>query len=170
MPASADGVTVAVQTAEATAEPGLEVVFEVHNGGEDPVWVVDEDELVWSREGDRIELSYARAPMDEGVEPFGYFEPAVSEVGAGESLRRTVSLRLPLELNPLWNDNFEVDPPPGRYDLRVRIGYGHSPEPESPDLDEAVEAPVLRWQREAVSDPVGVRVPDREDSGEGSDP
>lgn len=169
MTANADGVTVTVLSAEATAEPGLAVTFEVHNGGEDPVWVVDEDELVWSRADDRIELSYARAPMDEGAEPFGYFHPAVSELGAGESLRRTVRLSWPLELNPLWNDHFEVDPSPGHYDLRVRIGYGLSPEPESADLDEDVEAPVLRWQRESVSDPVEIRVPDRNDQAEGSD-
>lgn len=169
MTASTDGVRVVVAAAGATAEPGLEVTYEVHNGGEDPVWVVDEDDLVWSREGDRIELSYARAPMDGGAEPFGYFEPAVTEVGAGESIRRTVQLSWPLELNPLWNDHFEVDPPPGSYDLRVRIGYGNTPEPESPDLDEEVEEPVLRWQHEAVSDPVGIRVPEGDGPAEGSD-
>jgi hypothetical protein len=40
------------------------------------------------------------------------------------------------------------------------VGYGLTPSPEPSELDEDVDASVLRWQHEAVSEPVEVRVPD----------
>lgn len=163
----ADGtaVTVAITAAESTDDPGLALTYEVGNEGEAPVWLVDDDDLVWSREGDRLELSYARAPLQEGVEPFGYFDPEVRELAPGERVRKTVSLTWPQSLSGLWNDRREADPPPGSYGLCVRVGYGPTPEPDAPGPDEDVETPVLRWQREAVSDPVEVEI-ERSTGGE----
>jgi hypothetical protein len=39
----------------------------------------------------------------------------------------------------------------GEYQLSVRVGYGTVPAPEPPTVGEGAEAPVLRWQHEAVS-------------------
>jgi hypothetical protein len=141
-------------------EPGLDLEYTVRNGHRQAVWLVDDDDLVWSRRDDRIELSFARAHLAADVEPFGYFAPDTCEVGAGGVVERRVHLTWPQPLNRLWNDRAEAAPPPGLYRLRVRVGYGLTPSPEPSELDEDVDASVLRWQHEAVSEPVEVRVPD----------
>lgn len=150
-------VTIEAITEPAT-EPGLDLPYVVRNAGEESVWLVDEGDLVWNRRGDLIELSFARAPLRDDVEPFGYFVPEVRELRPGEAVEKEVRLRWPESVSPLWNEETEIAPEPGSYDLRVRVGYGPYPEPDPPGLGADVDEGVLRWQREAVSDPVPVRI------------
>lgn len=139
--------------------PGLDLTYAVTNVSEKPVWLVDDDDLVWNREGDEIELSFARATLDESVEPFGYFDPAVRKLHPEETIEKEIRLRWPHRVNTLWNDSSKIDPEPGSYTVRVRVGYGLEPEPDSPALGEPIDDGVLRWQHEAVSDSITVRIP-----------
>jgi hypothetical protein len=147
-------VSVDVTDVASRADPrGAELRYVVRNHSPAAIWVVDDGFLVWREDGRSIELSYARAPMKPGVEPFGYFNPQVVAVAPGEELERAVSLDWPQSLSGLWNAADKAAPEPGEYELTVRIGYGESPEPEPPQLGGELEAPVLAWQREAVSAP-----------------
>jgi hypothetical protein len=149
-----------VEVASASDPRATNVRYVVRNQSDKSVWVVDDGWVTWRQDGDQIELSYARVPMQPGVQPFGYFDPAVVEVAPGDELERTVTLTWPQPLSRLWNAEAEADPPPGEYDLTVRIGYGVTPKPAPPQtLGEGVEAPVLAWQREAVSEPARLTVP-----------
>jgi hypothetical protein len=142
-----------VDIASRSEPPGADVRYVVRNDGPEPVWVVDDGFLVWRQGDHRIELSFARAPMQPGVEPFGYFSPQVVPLGPGEHLERTASLTWPQRLSGIWNEADEAAPAPGEYEVAIRVGYGESPEPGEPELGRSVEEPVLAWQREAVSAP-----------------
>jgi hypothetical protein len=157
----AEPVAVEIVEAAGTAEPrGAQVRYVVRNGGDATLWLVDDDWLVWRAEGSRIELSYARAPLQPSVVPFGYFPPAVASLDPGAEIERVAELTWPQRLDGLWNAEDSADPPPGRYELSVRVGFGETPEPPPPQaVGEGVEAPVLGWQREAVSEPVELVLP-----------
>lgn len=150
-------VTIA-DVSEPDEESGLDLLYVVRNGGERSIWLVDDDQLVWREQDDRIELSFARAPLSDEVEPFGYFRPDVRELQPDESVEKAVRLRWPQSVSTLWNETSKVEPDPGTYELRVRVGYGEEPEPDSPGVGDDVDSGVLAWQREAVSDPVSVRI------------
>ncbi len=149
-----------VDVASSAQPPGAELRYLVHNDSDAAAWLVDDGWLVWRQDGHHIELGYARVPMQPGVEPFGYFDPQVVMVAPGEQLERTVTLSWPQPLSQLWNADPVAAPPPGEYDVTVRIGYAATPKPEPPQtLAEGVEAPVLAWQREAVSRPAKLVIP-----------
>ena len=142
-----------------TDPPGADLRYVVRNGGGAPVWLVDDGWLVWRQDGARIELGFQRAPMREGVEPFGYFDPQVAEIAPGDAVERTVALAWPQALDRLWNEQREVAPPAGEYEVAVRVGYGETPKPPPvTQVGVPVEAPVLAWQREAVSEPARLTV------------
>ncbi|MEO8576990.1 MAG: hypothetical protein ABI556_09830 [Gemmatimonadales bacterium] len=148
-----------VSAAVSTHPPGWHIEYEVRNNGTQTVWLVVDERLVFRRDNDHVELSYARARMQPGVQVFGYFEPKATELSPGESARQSVDITWPLTLSDIWNANREVAPAPGVYDVTVRIGFGLTPAPESPTSGETVEEPVLRWQREAVSPHVQLEIP-----------
>lgn len=79
---------------------------------------------------------------------------------AGGQVRREVELTWPQRLSRLWNSEGVATPAPGRYRVRMRVGYGLTPEPPPPVAGEDIEAPVLRWQHEAVSPWVEMIVPE----------
>jgi hypothetical protein len=133
--------------------PGATVSYRVRNESAALVWLVNDRWLIWRQEGARIEISLARGRMQPGSEVFGYFAPAVLEVEPGGDVSDALALSWPLSLDPLWNERSEVAPPPGRYELTLRVGYGLTPSPGGPRSGEGVEERVFRWQREAVSDP-----------------
>jgi hypothetical protein len=139
--------------------PGWHLEYEVKNTGQASIWLVVDESLVLRRDGGHIELSYARAKMVPGVKVFGYFDPQVVELRPGESLRRSVDITWPCRLNDIFNVEREAAPPPGEYQVSLRVGFGTTPGPGAPKLGEGVEAPVLRWQQEAVSPPVRLRIP-----------
>ncbi len=152
-------VTVEIVAAEGRPDPpGAELTYVVRNAGDAPAWVVDDGWLAWRQEDRRLELGYARVPMQPGVEPFGYFSPQVAPLAPGAELTRTVTLSWPQRLDGMWNAGPSAAPPPGEYTVVVRIGYGETPEPGPPAAGEGVESPVLAWQREAVSEPVPLTV------------
>lgn len=143
-----------VDVASSAEPPGAELRYLIRNDSDATAWVVDDGWLAWRRDGRRIELCYARVPMRPGVEPFGYFDPEVVAIAPGGTLERTVTLSWPQPLSGMWNTDRVAAPPPGEYEVTVRIGYAATPKPEpAQTLDEGVEAPVLAWQREAVSEP-----------------
>jgi hypothetical protein len=139
--------------------PETDLEYEVRNETPAPIWLVDDGWLIWRQEGQEIELSYARGKMRPGARVFGYFSPSVTKLEAGERATRSIPLTWPQPLGRLWNAESEAAPQPGAYRVSVRIGYGVTPEPEAPVLGEGVEAPVLRWQQEAVSDAVPMVIP-----------
>lgn len=141
-----------------TNPPGWQIAYVVKNGGRAPVWLVVDDPLVLRRDGTRIELSFARAKMVPGAKVFGYFDPKVVAIAPGDTVERKVHIAWPLRLDDTFNTEREVAPPPGEYEVTVRIGYGRTPAPPAPRLGEGVEAPVLRWQKEAVSLPVRMQI------------
>jgi hypothetical protein len=150
---------VKVEIAGIEERPGaVELRYVARNDGAAPVWVVDDGWLAWRPAGHRIELVYARVPIAKGTRPFGYFPPQTAQLAAGAALEREVSLTFPQPLSRLWNDRDEADPEPGAYEVAVRIGYGETPQPGPPELGQSVEAPVLAWQHEAVSEPVPLRI------------
>jgi hypothetical protein len=142
------------------APPRTLLEYEILAVGSHPVWLVDDGFLVWRQNGEEIELSVAREPLQPGAHPFGYFNPAVVKLQPGERVRRLIELRWPLSLARLWNEAGVAAPAPGRHQVRVRVGYGLTPSPDPPNAGESVEAPVRRWQREAISPPAEVEVPE----------
>lgn len=154
MDGTAETVSVAIvgftDEADGTATT---LTYEVVNRGRAPIWLVADDWVVWKREGDGVEIGLARGRLRPGAQVFGYFPPAVVEVPVGGSVRRAVRLAWPLPLSGVWNAVRRVERPRGMTRVSVRVGYGLTPAPEAPGLGEGVEAPVFRWQREAVSPP-----------------
>jgi hypothetical protein len=134
------------------------IEFLVTNRMSSPIWLVDEEWFIWKRSGAEIEISLARAPMRSGVQVFGYFNPQVMKMEPRIKIKKTIELKWPQALNQIWNEKPQAERPIGRCKLSVRIGYGLVPSPNAPNLDEGVEAPVFRWQREAVSAPVKIKL------------
>ncbi len=152
-------VTVEIVGLEST-NTGAELRYAVRNDGDRTVWVVDDGWLVWRREGIRIELGFQRVLLRPGIEPYGYFVPQVAPIEPGAELTRTVSLTWPQPLDRMWNEEREVSLSPGEYEVVVSVGYGESERPPPPQrVGEGVEAPVLAWQHEAISEPVALTVP-----------
>jgi len=148
-----------VRVESRTEPPATQVEYAVKNNSSGPVWVVNDNWLIWSQAGKAIELSFKRGSMRKGSEVFGYFPPAVVRVDPGGSIRATIELAWPQRLDRLWNADSAAAPLPGDYDLRVRIGYGLTPEPEKPKHGEGVEDPVFRWQQEATSPASTMTIP-----------
>jgi hypothetical protein len=90
---------------------------------------------------------------------FGYFDPEVVALAPGASERRSVEVKWPSRLSDLWNEQPVAAPPPGEYDVTVRVGYATTASPPAAAAGEHVEAAVLRWQRTAASQPVRIAVP-----------
>jgi hypothetical protein len=132
------------------------LAYDVANGSAADIWLVDDGELAFSREGDRIELSYAREPLRPGTSVFGYFAPRTRRIAAGATERVAVELQWPLPLSDLWNPEHRAELPAGRYEVVVAVGVAASPDPPEPKLGDAVETPVLQWQRKIVSPPTMV--------------
>lgn len=131
-----------------------QIDYEACNTGVDMLWLVDEPALTLHSAPGRIELSCARAPLQPGVQPFGYFPPHCVTLAGGDCLQRRLHIAWPARLSTLWNPAREAAPAPGSYAVTVRVGYAETPEPDAPHLGEDVQDPVLRWQRTALSAPV----------------
>jgi hypothetical protein len=158
-PAGPVSVTILAVVTEAGPPPSTMVRYEVRNHADAPLWLVDDQWLAWRRAGRRIELALNRVTMRPGTRVFGYFPPTVTALPAGGRVVRDVRLDWPQPLAPLWNTEARAAPPPGAYEVSVRIGYGPTQEPDAPRLGQSVEEPVLRWQREALSPPANLLVP-----------
>jgi hypothetical protein len=139
--------------------PSWQLEYDVRNLGGAVIWLVDDESLVLKSDGAHIELSYARAKMRPGVKVFGYFDPKVVEIPPGGSLRRSVEITWPCRLSDIWNAERDATPPPGEYEVSVRVGFASTAAPEPPKVGESIEAPVLRWQKEAVCPPVRIPIP-----------
>lgn len=162
-------VEVAVEIVRVISTPdpsSTTVVHVVVNHGYAPVWLVDDQWLIWNQQGNRIELSYKRGPLRPGRQIFGYFNPEVAEIPPGGKVTRETKLSWPQSLDLLWNDSSQAAPLPGRYEVQVRVGYGTTPRPDEPELGESIDASVLRWQKEALSSPVWMEVPPYRNSRE----
>ena len=138
--------------------PGLDISYQVSNGGPDSIWLVNDGWIVWNQTGGQIEISLARGTMNPASAVFGYFAPATVEIPSGSTRTGSLALSFPLDLDRLWNPERSAHPPPGRYAFTLRVGYGLTPLPVDPVLGESVESPVLRWQKEALSAPISAEV------------
>lgn len=155
-----DAIIVEIVRVESRTEPpATQVEYAVKNNSAGPVWVVNDNWLIWSQAGKTIELSFKRGRMRKGSQVFGYFPPAVIRVDPGSSIRARIDLAWPRYLDRLWNSESTAAPPPGEYDVRVRIGYGLTPGPEKLNPGESVEDPVFRWQKEAISPAFTMNIP-----------
>ena len=153
-------VTVIIVKVSSQVEPPASwLEYEVWNEAHVPIWLVDDDWLIWRQTATRIELSYIRGRLRPGAQVFGYFPPSVIKVEPGDHVSKVIQLSWPYTLDQLWNTERFAAPPPGEYQVSVRVGYGLTDEPDAPNAGEGVEASVLRWQREAVSQAVQMEVP-----------
>jgi len=139
--------------------PAWHLEYDVHNPGKEVIWLVVDESLSFRHDNSHIELSYARGKMQPNVHVFGYFKPNVVQIPPQENVRRSLVITWPCSLSDIWNTEREAAPPPGEYEVSVRVGYALTSAPESPELGEDVEAPVLRWQKEVVSLPVRMAIP-----------
>lgn len=154
-------VLVTISEITATSDPPkTRVEFVVRNNRIASIWLVNDRWLIWRQNGQAIELGLERGGMRPGAHVFGYFSPDVVKVESQSAYRSAVELQWPLPLDLLWNDLEEAAPAPGLYQTSVRVGYGLTEKAEPPKLGERVQAPVLRWQREAVSDAVAMQIPE----------
>lgn len=166
----AEAVTVTI--VEATSQqnpPSSKIVYLVRNGGDGPIWMVNDPWLIWRQTGDSIELCFMRGRMRPGAQVFGYFPPEVVEIRPAQEISKQVSLVWPQPLDELWNSQKIAAPAPGLYRVSVRIGYGLTPEPEPPQLGEGVEKPVWHWQKEGLSAPVSLTIPSHDRAAPGTD-
>lgn len=156
----AEKVLVSVESARVQADPpAWHIEYSVHNSGQNFLWLVVDESLVLRQNGARIELSYARARMQPGVAVFGYFNPKVIELPPDGTVRNSIHITWPCQLSDIWNPAREIAPPPGKYEVSVRVGFASTAEPGPPKVGEDVEAAVLRWQKEATSPPVIMEIP-----------
>ncbi len=139
--------------------PAWRLEYEVRNVGGAVIWLVVDESLKMRHDDVHIELSYSRGRMQPGVQVFGYFNPIVANIPPGRSLRRSVEIIWPCPLSDIWNAEREATPPPGEYEVTVRVGFGLTKTPKPPKLGENVENPALLWQNEAVSQPVRIAIP-----------
>lgn len=139
--------------------PSTHIEFEVRNEATVPIWLVDDRWLIWHQTDREVELCYARGRMQPGAQVFGYFPPSVVRIERGGSISREIHLTWPQPLDRLWNAERSTTPSPGEYRVSVRIGYGMSPKPNPSEVGESVEAPIFRWQKEAISQPAPMEVP-----------
>mgnify|MGYP003585310988 FL=1 len=163
-----DTVHVRIVQARAQAAPSAwHIAYEVCNTGVATVWLVDQEHLTLHMAPGHIELSYARSPLRSGVQVFGYFAPQVTPLDAGTCVQREATVEWPCTLSTLWNASSLADPPPGRYTVTVRIGFGATPAPGASQVGDAVDAAVLRWQHAAVSGSVmlGIVMPPSKPGG-----
>jgi len=158
-PASAEVLMTIVSAMVQIDPPMWHIEYEVKNPGATPVWLIVDEGLGFRRDGRQIELSYARGKMQPNVHVFGYFNPEVEKVLAGDHSRQTVEIAWPCPLSDIWNTEREATPPPGEYEVSVRVGYAGTENPLPAEVGESVETPVLRWQKEAVSPPVRIDIP-----------
>jgi len=148
-------IQVHITQAQARADcSAWQIAYEACNTGADILWLVDEPALTLRETPGRIELSYARAPLQPGVQAFGYFPPHSVALAPGDCRQRSVHISWPARLSLLWNPVRDAAPAPGSYAVAVRVGYGETPAPDAPQADEDVQDPVQRWQRTALSAPV----------------
>ncbi len=140
------------------AKHATDVAYRVRNTGRHAVWLVSDPWYVWELRAETITVSFARGPMQAGVEVFGYFDPVVVRLDPGTDLERDLEIEWPLKLNTIWNLEDAVWPDAGRYQLRVEVGYGLTPGPVQ-DGDGSVEDRVLGWQLKASSTPRPLEVP-----------
>ncbi len=162
MPSSPIAGKVLVSIASALVNVDLSawhLEYDVRNLGRVVIWLVVDESLVLRRDDAHIELSYARGKMQPGVHVFGYFNPKVVKISPGESLRQSVEITWPCRLSDIWNAEREATPPPGEYEVSVRVGFASTAAPKPPKVGEDVEVPVLRWQKETVSPPVRIAIP-----------
>jgi hypothetical protein len=148
-----------IRVATQPEPPATRLTYRVRSHGDAPIWLVNDEWLIWHQDGSRIELSFARGRLQPGTHPFGYFDPTVTLLEPGAELTQEVVLRWPLALDRLWNTTSVASPTPGEYQVVVRVGYGLRPESEAPVLGESVEDPVLHWQQEAVSPAATMHIP-----------
>ena len=148
-----------ITQAQAQAHPSAwQIAYEACNAAGQTLWLVDEPALTLHAAPGRIELSYARAPLQPGALPFGYFNPRRTPLAGGECLRRHIDISWPARLSTLWNPAREAAPAPGDYAVTVRVGYGETLEPAAPQPGEDVQDSVLRWQHTALSAPVTLTI------------
>lgn len=148
-----------ITQAQAQAHPSAwRIAYEACNAGGQTLWLVDEQALTLHQTPGYIELSYARAPLQPGALPYGYFNPRCAPLAGGECLRRHIDISWPARLSSLWNPAREAAPAPGDYAVTVRVGYGETPTPNAPQVGEDVQDSVLRWQRQALSAPVTLTI------------
>ncbi|MBS0465825.1 MAG: hypothetical protein JSS31_02285 [Proteobacteria bacterium] len=148
-----------VHITDASAQPGAwRIAYEACNASGQTLWLVDEPALTLHEAPGRMELSHARAPLQPGSLPFGYFNPHCVPLAGGDCLRRHIDIHWPARLSTLWNAAREAAPRPGDYAVTVRVGYGETPAPDAPQAGEDVQDPVLRWQRQALSAPVTLAI------------
>ena len=139
--------------------PVWRIEYDVRNLSGDVIWLIVDESLTLRHDEKHIELSYARGKMQPGVQVFGYFDPKVVNIPIGGSVRRSIEIPWPCRLSDIWNVEREVAPPPGEYDVSVRVGFALNEKPESPKVGEGIEIPVLRWQKEMVSPSVRIAIP-----------
>lgn len=158
-PLQPPAIQVQITQAQAQADPNAwQIAYAACNTGADMLWLVDEPALTLHEAPGRIELSYARASLQPGALPFGYFPPRCVALARGDCLQRSVHIGWPARLSTLWNSTGDAAPAPGSYAVTVRVGYGETPTPDTPQADEDVQDPVLRWQRTALSAPVTLTI------------
>jgi hypothetical protein len=138
--------------------PHTEVTHRVTNALTSPIWLVNDPWFTFRRHEMEIELSFKRERLRSGAQPFGYFVPEVQRIVPGTSFERHTTLTWPVALSPLWNESPMASVPPGTYELRVVVGFGHTPKPSSSTSSD-IEGPVLSWQEQSTSDAVGLDVP-----------
>jgi hypothetical protein len=159
-PPLAEKVLVSIVSANAQVNPSAwHLEYDVRNSGQAAVWLVVEESLVLRCDDAHIELSYARGQLQPDVQVFGYFDPQVFKIPPGGSRRQSVEITWPCRLSDIWNAERETTPAPGEYEVSVRVGFASTAAPEPPKVGESIEAPVLRWQEEAVSPPVRIAIP-----------
>lgn len=139
--------------------PAWRLEYNVRNLSGAVIWLVVDESLKFRRDEAHIELSYARGKMQPGVQVFGYFNPNVVDIPPDGSLLRSVEITWPCRLSDIWNVEREATPPPGKYEVSVRVGFALTATPKPTKVGEDVETSVLRWQKETVSPPVRIAVP-----------
>lgn len=153
-------VTVAIVSVFSLVEPPIsQLEYEVRNGILQPIWLVNDDWLIWLQTRTHIELSYARRKMQSGSQVFGYFSPSVVKINPSDCISKKIQIVWPHTLDQLWNIERYASLPPGKYLVSVQVGYGLTPEPSLPEIGEGVEDPVFRWQKKVVSPEVQIEVP-----------
>lgn len=126
------------------------VLYKVSNFYNKNIFLVADNWFTWAAHDSVVEISFARAKMQAGVNVFGYFLPSVIKVVPKQSIVKELHLSFPLKLDTIWNKEKQVVLKKGNYRLKLKVGYGLSEK-----IDEGnfltPEDQVMNWQKIAES-------------------
>lgn len=151
-------IEIDIAVIENKAKPSSNTLaISITNSSPRSIWLVNDAWFKATVNTDTIELSFAREIMNPNTRPFGYFLPLLKELKTGESYDRKIELNWPQRLSLIWNSISELNPPKGKYQIKIVFGYGTKGEIKIGKQETAEEA-ILKWQKKVTLEDIQMTI------------